>query len=59
MNVFLPTILEFLVLAAIILGFFFEDKVARFERKFFRKLKRKTLKVINGKGLVTAKKHCV
>ena len=59
MSVLLPTILEFSVLALIIFGFINEEKVAKFERKILRAIKRRGLKVINGGGNTTAKKHCV
>ncbi len=59
MSVLLPTILEFSVLALIIFGFINEEKVAKFERKILRAIKRRSLKVINGGGNATAKKHCV
>lgn len=59
MSVLLPTVLEFSVLALIVVGFINEEKVAKFERKIFRAIKRRGLKLINGSGKQTAKKHCV
>lgn len=59
MSVLLPTILEFSVLALIVLGFINEEKVASFERKIVRAIKRRSLKLIVGGGRSSAKKRCV
>ena len=42
----LRTVLEIALLAAVIWGFFHEDRLAAFERRVFCYLKRKKLKVI-------------
>ncbi len=55
----LPTIIEFLIGALLILGLFNEKKVAMFEKKVFAKIRRRKFKVINGGDFNGAKKHCV
>ena len=59
MSVLLPTILEFSVLVLIVFGFINEEKVASFERRVVRAIKRRSLKLIMGGGKQTAKKRCV
>ena len=59
MSVLLPTILEFSVLALIVFGFLNEEKVAAFERRVVRAIKRRSLKVVKGGGNTPAKKRCV
>jgi len=59
MSVLLPTILEFSVLALIVFGFINEEKVAAFERRMVRAIKRRSLKLIIGGAKQTAKKRCV
>lgn len=59
MSVLLPTILEFSVLALIVFGFINEEKVASFERRIARAIKRRSLKLIMGSGKCAVKKRCV
>ncbi len=59
MSIFLPTVLEFSVLALIVFGFLNEEKVAQFERRMVRAIKRRGLKLITGGGKGTTKKRCV
>lgn len=59
MSIFLPTVLEFSVLALIVFGFLNEEKVAQFERRMVRAIKRRGLKLIIGGGKGRTKKRCV
>ena len=59
MSILLPTILEFSVLALIVFGFINEEKVASFERRIVRAIKRRGLKLIMGGGKKKKKKRCV
>ena len=59
MSVFLPTIIEFLVLGLIVYGFLNEEVFVSFERRIILAFRRKRLKVLHGIGNSAAKKHCV